>query len=354
MKDYRVLIHPATYQRSIDYLDRLKAGEIAGEYLKRKLADRDRSQLSIERFIELLLQTKHICIFAESAVYGDGSDWNQDELSRLGDISIATPVTVYDNGRHVQPEVHIRPFAATLIFTPGALLRTGRGSIPADWQEVTKDGGIFDAAGYYRLYERRLLPGLTYANSIAQANHKKAFITIPGLGCGQFAGVFKGQLGKRLKTALIELLETHGKNLPHIAAVYYDPYSECTNERMKIDEIDFLVRPLNNGNIRKSQLCRPEFYAEVEDEFDNCELFSFVAWDHVSWPGNDFYEDARMTDDGVKAAATSSMAVMTGIEGTYNPRINHYSPPAGYSDWGEVVSKNKLQLEIANNLTILP
>ncbi len=353
MPDYRVLIHRATYQRSIDYLDRLKAGAIAGEYLNNKLKDRDLEQLSIEQFIELLLQTKQPCIFAESVIYGDGRDWNQDELSLLGDISIATPVTVYDNGRHVQPEVHIRPFSATLIFTPGALLRNGHQLVPADWEEVTNDG-LFDAAAYYRLYERRLLPGFAYINSIAQANNKKAFITIPGLGCGQFAGIFKGQLGERLKNTLIELLETHGKSFPQIAAVYYDPYSECANDRMKINGIDFLVRPLSQGNIRKSQLCKPEFYAEVENEFDNCELFSFVAWDRISWPGNDFYEDIRTTDDGVKAAATSSMAVMTGFEGKYDPRINHYSPPAGYTDWGEVVSKNKIQLEVANNLTILP
>jgi hypothetical protein len=353
MQDYRVLIHPVSYQSAIDYLDRLKAGAIAGEYLTNKLKDRDLTQLSIEQFIELLLQTKKPCIFAESAIYGDGRDWNQDELSILGDISIATPVTVYDNGRHVQPEIHIRPFAGTLIFTPGALLRNGHQLFPADWEEVT-NSGAFDAAGYYRLYERRLLPGFAYINSVAQAHNQKAFITIPGLGCGQFAGEFKGQLGKRLKNALVDLLETNGKSFPQIAAIYYDPYSECENERKKIDGIDFLVRPLNRGNIRKSQLCRPEFYAEVDREFDNCELFSFVAWDHVSWPGNDFFDDARMTDDGVKAAATSSMAVITGIEGTYDPRINHYAPPAGYSDWGEVVSKNKIQLEVTDNLTILP
>jgi hypothetical protein len=353
MQDYRVLIHPVTYQRSIDYLERLKSGTIAGKYLNNKLTDRDLEQLSIEQFIELLLQTKHPCTFAESAIYGDGRDWNQDELSLLGDISIATPVIVYDNGRHVQPEIHIRPFAATLIFTPGALLRNGHGLAPADWEEVTNDGA-FDDAAYYRLYERRLLPGFAWIDSVAQAHNKKAFITIPGLGCGQFAGIFKGYLGEQLKNALIELLETHGKSFPQIAAVYYDPYSECENYRTNINGIDLLVRPLNSGNIRKSQLCKPEFYAEVENEFDNCELFSFVAWDHISWPGNDFYEDMRTTDDGVKAAATSSMAVMTGIEGKYDPRINHYSPPAGYTDWGEVVSKNKIQLEVTNNLTILP
>jgi hypothetical protein len=78
----------------------------------------------------------------------------------LGDISITPPVTVYDNGRHVQPEIHKSPFAATLIFTPGALLRNDRNLIPADWEEVIANGE-FDADAYYRLYERRLLPGFT-------------------------------------------------------------------------------------------------------------------------------------------------------------------------------------------------
>ncbi len=353
MKNYRGLIHPITYQNAIDYLDRLKAGDSAGKYLTERLKDREISQLSIAEFIELLVQTKHPCIFAESAIYGDGTDWNQTELSLLGDISIATPVTVYDNGRHVQPEVHRTPFAATLIFTPGALLRNGHNLVSADWEEVTSNG-VFDRDAYYRLYERRLLPGFAYIDRVAKANNKKAFITIPGLGCGQFAGVFKGKLGEELKNTLIRSIETHGSKFSQIQAVYYDPYSECENYRTKIDKIDFLVRPLNSGNIRKSQLCKPESYAEVAGEFDNCELFSFVAWDHVSWPGNDFYEDIRTTDDGVKAAATNSMTVMTGITGEYDPKINHYRPPTGYTDWGEVISRNKIQLEVVDNLIVLP
>jgi hypothetical protein len=68
----------------------------------------------------------------------------------------------------------------------------------------------------------------------------------------------------------------------------------------------------------------------------------------------DLYIDRVMTDDGVKAAATNSMTVMTGIEGRYDQRINHYCPPAEYSDWDEVVSKNKIQLEVKHNLVILP
>src|SRR5262249_44104035 len=87
----------------------------------------------------------------------------------------------------------------------------------------------------------------------------------------------------------------------------------------------------------KSQLCRPAAYAEGGDDFAGCALFSVVAWDHVSWPGNDFFSGARATDDGVKAAATSSMAVLTGVPGTYDSALAKYLPPQPYATWGEVV-----------------
>jgi hypothetical protein len=353
MKTYKILIHQQTYQRSIDYLDKLQHGAKAGAYFQTQLKDRNILQISIPEFIELLVRTKRPRIFAESAIWGNGIDWNQEELSILGDISIATPVTVFDNAKHRSPEVHQTPFAATLIFTPGALLRNDRNLVPADWQAVTSNEQIV-AEKYYKLYERRLLPGFTYINKIAKTNSKMALITVPGIGCGQFAGQFRGQLGEQLKHTLIKLIESHCDIFTHIKAVYYDPYSECKNQRIEINGISFLVRPLNDGNMLKSQLCQPESYTEIANEFNDCQLFSFVAWDHVSWPGNDFYAGARVTDDGVKAAATNSMAMITGIEGEYHPTINHYCPPIGYADWGEVVAKNQIQLDVKNNLMVLP
>jgi hypothetical protein len=68
----------------------------------------------------------------------------------------------------------------------------------------------------------------------------------------------------------------------------------------------------------RPQLSRPGTHADDDDDrrgLDGCRLFSFVAWDHVSRPGNDFYGGARATDDGVKAAATNAMEVMTGGDG---------------------------------------
>ena len=99
-----------------------------------------------------------------------------------------------------------------------------------------------------------------------------------------------------------------------------------------------MVRPLlASGNSQKSQLSRPESFAEAGDDFSNCSLYSVVAWDHVSWPGNDFYIGSRMTDDGVKAAATNSMSALTQVEGVYDSHLNKYQPPKPFSTWKDVV-----------------
>ncbi len=348
MKSYKVLTHNDTYNKTNRYLDNLKSGTAPGLYLQNQLQSTGLSQINPNKFLELIIRTKLPQIFAESAVYGDGSDWNQTELSILGDVNIAVPVTVFDNGNHYAPTIHDNPFEATLLFIPGALLSNGCGNTPADWNEVTKDGEI-DLEGYYRLYERRLLPSFMYANEIAEKTGRKAVITIPGIGCGQFAGRFRGQLGSFLKTTLKSFLENHGNGLTNIRAVYFDPYRECDNERYEIDGISYLIRPLTKGNEEKSQLCRPEAYEDHDEEFASCDLFSIVAWDHVSWPGNDFYAGSRATDDGVKAAATDTMLKMTGIEGEYDTFFHQYDPPEDYANWADVVFKNQIQLVVADN-----
>jgi hypothetical protein len=97
MSAYQTLVNPQTYTTINLYLDRLKSGVSAGAYLSNCLKHLDIDRLTTEEFIELLMRTKRPQIFAEFEVYGNGIDWNQAELSILGDISIAVPVTVYDN-----------------------------------------------------------------------------------------------------------------------------------------------------------------------------------------------------------------------------------------------------------------
>jgi len=342
---HTILIPEETRARAAQYMASLRCGHAqAGKYLQKCLINIDIETLTEEAFLDALVNTKVPQIFAESAVVGDGSDWNLTELGILGDISIAVPVTVFDNGNHGAPMPHAEPFPGTLIFTPGALLRNGKGYPPADWAETTLPDGTLCPEGYFRLYERRLLPAFHHVNACAVAQRKTALLTIPGLGCGQFAGPFRGRLGVALQAVLEKFLTRHGAAFPNVKAVYYDPFSECTNARLEFHGISFLVRPLLQGNEAKSQLCRPLDYAEEGDDFSGCMLFSIVAWDHVSWPGNDFFGGSRCTDDGVKAAATSSMASLTGVAGHYDPLRRAYLPPPPFHTWEEVVRQYGLRL----------
>jgi hypothetical protein len=354
MPNYEILLHPEGLKKISAYRQKLNRDGLsqAGNHLQVQLAGIALDTLSDEQFLECLFATKPPLIFAESAVYGDGRDWNPDELSILGDIGVAVPVLAFDDGKHHNPRIHDTPLPATLLFIPGALLRNGQGQTPADWEEIVHEDRI-DPASYEALYERRLLPLFLYANEQAEQAGSKAFITLPGLGCGQFAGPFMGQMGEHLKSALHTILQQHAERLPHLRAVYFDPYQECRNERHQFGHLSFIVRPLLQGNPDKPQLCPPTAYGEPEDNFSDCQLFSVVAWDHVSWPGNDFYGGSRCTDDGVKAAATDSMRQITGIAGHYDPVSHQYRPPNQYHTWAELVRQQAFRLTVAENLRVL-
>jgi hypothetical protein len=96
MTPYHILMHQEAYKKSEAY--RIKLASIpsspASCYLQRELQGKNIVSISTETFIEHLVATKPPLIFAESAVYGDGKDWNQTELSILGDIGVATRVIV--------------------------------------------------------------------------------------------------------------------------------------------------------------------------------------------------------------------------------------------------------------------
>lgn len=343
MSGYSVVYSSLLLTKVEHYLNEISSGSKQfGQLLKHRLPEyRKVDELTPSTIIQYLLETKLPQIFAESAVIGDGTDWTLDELSILGDIGVFVDVEIFDNALHYDPVKHAEPIKGSLMFIPGALLRSSNG-VPADWTEITSYDDL-NQHTYNQLYERRLLPLFLHANRVCEQRKQSAFITIPGIGCGQFSGPFHGRLGNKLKVAILTLLEKHASRLPNIHTVYFDPYSECANARYEIDHINYLIRPLNQGNHPLGQLCPPIAYEETGDDFSCCALFSVVAWDHVSWPGNDFYIGARMTDDGVKAAATDLMQRITGIAGVYDPQTNRYNPPKEYVNWEEVVIKNNLK-----------
>ena len=277
MTSYELILSVKTREKIYSYRDQLRSKpNIAGKRFQSVLAGTNSdADWEIDNFTRLLLQTKKPQIFAESDVTGDGSDWNLAELSILGDICAALPVNVFDNGAHTNPLVHVEPFQGYLIFVPGALLRSS-GETPCDLPEVTNHGNL-DEASYFNLYERRLLPVLLHANSICKKLGKMGFITVPGIGCGQFAGQFIGWLGYKLNNTLKRILAENHSRLDCIEALYYDPYEECSNERDVYGDITYFVRPLTKGNSSKSQLCAPIHLQDAGDDFANCILLSIVA-----------------------------------------------------------------------------
>lgn len=351
MTDYKIILSKQAFSNIEAYKNEsLKNGAI-GYHMANQIKGLNVLELKTVDVLSALLNSKKPQIFAESMISADESDWTLQELSLLGDMNVAMEITVYDNGAHQNPIVHSDPFQGHLIYTPGALLRNDQGGVPADWRAVMSDG-VFNKDLYYCLYEGRLLPAFRYINQQAIVRGKPAFVTMPGLGCGQFAGEFQGQMGHVLRAALVRLLENYGSEFPGIRAVYYDPYNEYGNQRICPGGIDFFVRPLLMGNETKSQLCHPTSFEEDGDDFSNCELYSFVAWDHVSWPGNDYYRGSRVTDDGVKAAATNTMEVMTGLKGHYNFERSKYMPPEGFTNWYSVVAENNILIRVDDNLYI--
>jgi hypothetical protein len=341
---YSILMHAETNRKLKEYTAGLRDNTTTpGHYLKREIDNGFAHILNPDVVLQLLLRSKKPRIFAESELKGDGSDWNRQELSILGDIAVAVPVDIFDDGRHNSPNVHGSPFGGTLLFVPGALLAGGTGTLPADWSEVVS-GNKIDEQAYDSLYMRRLLPVLKFASADALRRGKKALITVPGLGCGMFAGQFRGLLQERLAKSLERILSSCHREIPGVRMVWYDPYQGCKGFEATLGHIEYRVRPLTEGG--KPQLCRPVDYQEAEENLSDCRLYSIVAWDHVSWPGNDYYDGARSTDDGVKAAATDSMFRITGIRGRYDQQRNMYLPPEGYRTWGEVVADNDLPVQV--------
>lgn len=339
-----LIVPNETRVRLANYAFALRKGDSRpGKRLTETLRKAYLEEVTTDKLLPALLDTKEPCIFAESEVRGDGSDWTLRELTLLGDLSVATDVAVFDDGRHQSPTPYPIPLPATLVFTPGALLRNECGHPPADWAEVTTATGQLDPDGFAALYFRRLRPVFDYIQAHATQLGVRAFVTVPGLGCGQFAGPLQGKLGPHLETVLESLLSKYAQAWPALRAIYYDAYNECSPRRARHHDTDFMVRPLNKtpGGGRP-QLCSPKDYAEnPDDNFATCRLYSLVAWDHVSWPGNDFNAGSRATDDGVKAAATSALHALTGIEGRYDPAKHAYLPPAPAATWSDLLRNRR-------------
>ena len=105
-KNYSIILSKETWKKIDDYSILLKNGGKCGSNLSRVLSNESLESRNALNLLGALLDTKYPRIFAESAIFGDGSDWTLTELDLLGDISIGMSVTIYDNGAHQNPHIH--------------------------------------------------------------------------------------------------------------------------------------------------------------------------------------------------------------------------------------------------------
>jgi len=306
--------------------------------------------------MNLLLKTKMPTIFAESSNLHHQHNWSQEEISLLGDFTIAMKTTVYHDGKWNNGGTKVATsynekdrFTAHLLFVPGALL--SQPSIKKDINEGSPDikevivNGKLDTARLKALYTRRLLPALLHANATT-TSEKGAYVTIPGLGCGQFISskycdkkTLKGILAKIIKEILIE----NKTRLPNIRAVRFDPNTEGStnlNGSITEDQLDYIV-----ANSRyEGLLHKPEHF---DKKYKGCDYFKIVAWDHLSYPGNDWLGGSGATDDGSNCAATDSCYQLTGGKGRYGKSSGQfgYFPPEGYNTWKTLILKKKIYVQ---------
>lgn len=356
-KGYRVIISEPSLTSIQNYKAKLVNDiNIAGSRLRRILKGVDLNRMPVKEFINALLGTKIPYVFAEKQKYHPQEDWSVEDARILGDVNIVTPVQIFDNGAWTGPTVHEKPFLGYLMFTPGALLTQ---DCNVDRPRVFRFGA-FSEEEYYELNVQRLLPLLRFANDECAARKTKGIITVPGIGCGCFAGNLQSTtINNYFNNSLKRILKNFSAQLPNISLVYFAEHADDqkNNDTFKFDHIKY--RRVSSGLTRayKPLLETPKAYESLlngGEDFSNHLLFAFVAWDHVSFPGNDFYRMSRWTDDGVKAAATSSMSsILNEAPGKYDPQLHKFIPLTKGKTWESVAIESNIRLTCTDRLFVL-
>ncbi|TEB14758.1 adenosine tri phosphatase [Perkinsus sp. BL_2016] len=295
--------------------------------------------MSVNKFVDALLGSKMPSVSADQQYYSTRSNWSSQDARALGEISIVMHVKIFDNGDWLNPKIHPNSFDGYLMFMPGALLIS---RCNVDYAEVFANGSL-DKNAYFKLYERRLLPLLRFANDESKAKNKNAVVTIPSIGCGKFSGGYFGIINE-FNAMLERLLQKYAPQLPNISLVYFAHFSDkAISVKTPIYNMKY-HRVSNKHMVDYKQLLEtPSSYSIDGQDYKNHLLFAFVASDHLSYPGNNFFFSmpVRNTDDGVKAAATSSMTSLLGVNGHYDVHDKKYKP-VGAEQWLYIAETQRL------------
>lgn len=364
-----------------------------GARLQALLKDRKvKSIKSPAHLFSLINLTRHPRVSAEG-VFGWGRFWTPEEYRILAETVVLVHTRALDNAAYSNPLVHQHPFPVSLAFVSGLILSERF----LDYKIVCNDAKppMLFPEKYYHAYKQRLLPALIAFSRQAQRMGTRILVTVPAIGCGSFSHAFpQPMMYKIFLWTLQSLIKENGPALFGIdvwVSFYYRKAVlsnlvkkfKCTEEKLIIKSGNYtpaysLVNEFDESKIIPSTegACdesKPRIFVESWREgspvglqqLDTLEkyqkainaypykaaithlaqyghLCSIVAWDPFSWPGNDWLENSRNTDDGVKGAATEALAVLTGEQhkGIYKSVFPPGFYPQGYADWETVIGAN--------------
>ena len=257
-------------------------------------------------------QRKFLC-FAESTSIPE----NQKDLLAFNKEQVFfTQVWRQDSGHHHNPH-QASPLAVRLAFVSGLIL--------------TNAPNISDNAPGLNLkeaYSGRFQALFAALDAWGNQHQKPVFVSIPGIGCGAFSGPYSGMLGAPLKAALGHAV--FQLQLKWVRHIWFDPYSELLDNKGSTYQIGpdthLHLQPSYSDSNPIASLQFERMTEKLQLQHENYLFAKVVAWDPLSWPGNDWWGASRATDDGVVAAATSLMSSLTQIPGYYNTEYNGWCP----------------------------
>lgn len=231
------------------------------------------------------------------------SEYNISELNILARIGTVIYTHVHNDGKQGQFTSYETPVPCIMGFVSAPLFDMN-GLAPANKDLVSKINGMnqINSNNYMQEMEHRILPVLIKMNDEALMRGKKLSITIPGLGCGNFAGCYSmfrrdnDNITAQLDHALKDMLIKHAHILKCIINIQVDglqyegrlPHST----EMKIEHIGYkFVADAKSTNSRAPlKLARDHSDEDVM-------LGTIVEGDLLSWMGNGMWsEDISMSN----------------------------------------------------------
>jgi hypothetical protein len=238
-------------------------------------------------------------VFAEDPTPNQQRRYNHALLwDILPTISVAFWTTVLDNGMRQLTDVvpYKTPFEALFVYVSGPLMR--QDGFIYEWNKVFLRGDPF--RNYCDLWTIRLEPVLAYINAVAKIRQLQAVVVTPGIGTGLFADPKIKQISTWFHRMLEHVL---GKgSYPNIDTVRFINWGDT-------DTVESLVQDkTRTRSILLVRTGKGTVQSPVETMGYSSKthfLARLVAWDPLSWPGNEAWNGSRGSDDGVSGMSST-------------------------------------------------